>query len=400
MGLDLNTGIGVSVLTNSFKAGADAARKAIDALAKKPDALIIFAAPKFDQQKMLDGIVSVTKKTPMIGGTTAGEISTYGLSVNSVVVMAINSKDIKFYAGIGKNITKNEVNAGKQLAQSVLKKAPKKNANTLIMFPDGLAGDGLAVIEGAQRILGEDFEIVGGSLGDESDFKHTYQYYNGKVYEDTVVGMLICGGNKIKTATGVRSGWESIGNRFKCTESKGNVVYKFGDKKALDLYRELLGKERGKKLPAIGLEYPMGLIDERAKIEGYDYFQIRCPVGINEKDGSVNFAASIPKGKEVTLTYSSRSTIINGSKLSAMQAKKTLKGNARLIMMFSCVARKMVLGRRTNEEVNLVKSVFGKDIPIIGFYTYGEIGPIDKRVPTLRATRWHNETVVIYALGE
>ena len=144
----------------------------------------------------------------------------------------------------------------------------------------------------------------------------------------------------------------------------------------------------------------MGLIDDKAEIEGYNYFQIRCPVGINEQDKSVVFAASIPEGKEVTLTYSSRSTIINGSKLSAIQAKKTLKGKARLIMMFSCVARKMVLGRRTDEEVNAVKKVFGKDVPIIGFYTYGEIGPIDKRVPTLRSTRWHNETVVIYVLGE
>ncbi len=400
MSLDLNTGIGVSVLANSYKAGAEAASKAVEQLGKKPDALIIFAAPKFEQQKMADGIKSVTKNIPMIGGTTAGEISTYGLSVNSVVVMALNSTDIKFYVGIGKNIAKSEINAGKQLAKSVLKKASKKNANTLLMLPDGLAGDGLAVIKGAQEVLGEDFEIVGGSLGDESDFKHTYQYYNGKVYENTVVGMLICGGNKVKTATGVRSGWESIGNRFKCTEAKGNVVYKFGNKIALDFYRELLGKDRGKKLPAIGLEYPMGLIDERAKIEGYDYFQIRCPVGINEEDGSVNFAASIPEGKEVTLTYSSRSTIINGSKLSAMQAKKTLNGKPRLIMMFSCVARKMVLGRRTNEEVNLVKSVFGNNIPIIGFYTYGEIGPIDKRVPMLRNTRWHNETVVLYVLGE
>jgi len=401
MSLDLNTGIGVSVLTNSYKAGAEAADKALKHISpKKAEVIMVFAAPKFEQQKMVNGVKSVIKKIPMLGGTTAGEISTHGLSVKSVVVLALNSKDIKFHVGIGKNISKNEINAGMQLAKYVLKKSSKKSAKTLVMLPDGLAGDGLAVIKGAQKILGDNFEIVGGSLGDEGDFKQTYQYYNGKVYENTVVGMLISGSNKIKTATGVRSGWESIGNRFKCTKSKGNVVYKFGDKRALDLYRELLGKERGKKLPAIGLEYPMGLIDERAKIEGYDYFQIRCPVGINEKEGSVTYAASIPEGKEVTLTYSSRSTIINGSKLSAYQAKKTLKGKAKLILMFSCVARKMVLGRRTNEEVNLVKSVFGKNIPIFGFYTYGEIGPIDKRVTTLRNTRWHNETVVLYVLGE
>ena len=401
MVLDLNTGIGVSVLTNSYKAGAEAAKKAIEELGdKKPHVIMIFAAPKFEQQKMVNGIKSVTKNIPMIGGTTAGEISTSGLSVNSVVVMAINSKDIKFYVGIGKGIGKNEVNAGKQLAKNLLKKTSLKNASTLVMLPDGLAGDGLAIIKGIQNILGNDFEIVGGALGDEADFKHTYQYYNGKVYEDTVVGMLICGGKKMKTATGVRSGWESIGNRMRCTKSKGNVVYELDNKRILDVYEEYLGKERSKKLPAIGLEYPIGLIDETAEIEGYKYFQLRSPLGVDKKKGSISFAAAIPEGKPVTLTYSSREYIIKGSSQAAVQAKKTLKGKPRLIMMFSCIARKMVLSRRTNEEVQAVKKVFGKDVPIIGFYTYGEIGPIDKRKASLRNTRWHNETVVLYVLGE
>ena len=401
MHLDLKTGIGLSVNADDFKAGADAAKKAIGSLGEKnPDALIVFAAPKFKHQQMLDGITSIIRNVPMIGGTTAGEISAYGLSVNSVVVMALKSKDIDFFVGIGKGISKGEAKAGRQLAKEVVKKATKRAKTTLLMLPGGLAGDGLSVIRGAQEVLGEQFEIVGGSLGDEDQFKNTYQYYNGKVYQDVVVGMLFCS-DKITTATGVRSGWESIGTKFKCTSAKGNVVYKFGDKTALQTYTEYLGPQRAKKLPAIGLEYPMGLLDERAKIEGYDYFQIRCPVGMNKEDGSMTFAASIPQGKEVTLTYSSRTSIINGSKLAAEQARKTLgNSNPRLIMMFSCVARKMVLGRRTNEEIDCVKEVFGKEVPLIGFYTYGEIGPIDKRIKSLKNTRWHNETVVLWVLGE
>ena len=404
MATDIKTGIGLSTHANDYSAGEEAAKKALESIGcDNPDALIVFAAPKFNHKRLLQGITSITKQTPMIGGTTAGEISTFGLSVNSVVILALKSKDIRFCVGIGKGINKNEEKAGQELANSVLKGDSKgytkKYAKSLLMLPDGLAGDGLKIIKGAQKALGEDFEIFGGSFGDESQFKNTYQYYNGEVYQDVVVGMLFCG-DKIKTATGVRSGWESIGSRIKCTSAKGNVVYKLGNKTALEVYRELLGAERAKKLPAIGLEYPMGLIDETAKVEGHNYFQIRCPLAVDEKKGSVTFAASIPEGKDITLTYSSRNSVINGSMLSAQQAKKTL-GNAKpsLIMMFSCVARKMVLGRRTNEEINCVKKVFGKDIPIIGFYTYGEIGPIDKRIPALRSTRWHNETVVIWAVG-
>lgn len=67
--------------------------------------------------------------------------------------------------------------------------------------------------------------------------------------------------------------------------------------------------------------------------------------------------------------------------------------------MFSCVGRKLVLGRRTEEEVAAVQDVLGKHVPLIGFYTYGEIGPIDKTQKHLAVTRFHNETVVIWVLG-
>ncbi len=391
-------GIGTSVLRDSYDAGADAVEKALKQLGNKnADAFLVFAAPAFDQKKMMKGVVSVSKKIPLIGGTTAGEISPKGLSVNSVVALALSSKDIRFHVGMGENISRNELKAGEQLARSALKGTSLKDAKTLLMFPDGLAGDGVRIVEGAKKVLGDNFEIVGGALGDEADFKQTYQYYNGKVYQDVVVGMLVSSKKSLKTSTGVMSGWEPIGSILTCTKAKANKVYEFNGKKALDVYRELLGKERGQKLPAIGLEYPMGLIDERAV--GSDYFQIRAPLSIDEKEGSVTFAAAIPEGKRVTLTYSSRSTVINGSKRAAMQAKEILKGDPKLILMFSCVARKMVLGRRTDEEINAVKQVFGIEVPIFGFYTYGEIGPIDKRFPTLKSTRWHNETVVIYAIG-
>lgn len=398
--MDLKVGVGVGKEKDSYKAGKAAAEQALKQLkAKKPDVLIVLGAPRFDHNRLLKGITSVTGKTKMVGGTTAGEISTEGFSTNSVVVMAIKSNDILFSAGLGRNIRKSEIKAGQQVAKEVLKKMPKNKAKSLIIFTDSMAGDGLQIVKGIQSVLGEEFEIVGGALGDEDKFKKTYQYYNGKVYTNTVPGLLV-GGN-INTSTGVMSGWKSIGNRFCCTSSKSNVVYTFDKKRAFDFYESLLGKERAKKLPAIGLEYPLGMIDEKAKIRGKEYFQIRCPLAVDKKKGTVTLAASIPEGKSVTLTSASRSDVIEGSRLAAEQAKKTLgKHKPRLILMFSCIARKMVLGIRTQEEVDAVKNVLGKDVPMIGFYTYGEIGPIDKNVKELKATRWHNETAVLWVLGD
>jgi len=397
--MDLKTGVGVGKEADSFKAGKQAALAALNQLgAKKPDAMIVLASPRFDHKKLLAGITSAAGKTKMVGGTTAGEISTYGFSEKSVVVLALKSKSIKFSTGIGKGIRGSEEKAGMQLAKDALKKMQKSQAKSLIMFTDALAGDGLKVVNGAQAVLGEEFEIVGGALGDEDKFKQTYQYYDGKIYTNAVVGLLI--GGKITTATGVRSGWKSIGNKILCTKSRSNMLFKIGEETALDFYKSALGKERAKKLPAIGLEYPLGMIDEKATIEGKEYFQIRCPLGIDPKTGAVKLAAAIPEGKYITLTSATRNDVIEGARLSAEQAKKALgKHKPLLIMMFSCVAIKMVLGGRIPEEVNAVKSILGENTPLIGFYTYGEIGPIDKKVKKLKPSKWHNETTVLWVLG-
>ena len=249
-------------------------------------------------------------------------------------------------------------------------------------------------------VLDTGFEIVGGYLGDDERFENTFQYYNGKVYKDAIAGLLVNGKNSFRTGIGVRSGFESIGNRFYCTDSEGNVVKKFDNEQALHLYKEFLGEERSKRLPGICLEYPFGLIDKKVSIEGKEYFQLRCGLSVDHEKGTISLAASIPEGSALTLTTASRGDIIKGAQLAAEQVNYCLKGaKPQVILMFSCVGRKLVLGRRTQEEVLAVKQILGEDVPIIGFYTYGEIGPIDKMKEELAQSKFHNETVVLWVLA-
>jgi len=395
-------GTGMSQDKNSLKAGKLAAQEAIKELqGKKASIIIVFSSPRKDHSGLLKGIQSMTGSVPMVGGTTAGEVSNHGYSKGSVVIMAIYSDKIKFVAGLGSGIKGAERKVGAVLVENIKAKSKSlTGAKSLLIFPDALAGDGFEIVKGIQEKLGENFEIVGGALGDEADFKKTYQYHNGKVYNNAVVGLMIFG-TSFNTFTGVGSAWKSIGNRFKCTKAEGAVVHSFDNKPALDVYKTFLGEERSKKLPAIGLEYPFGMIDERAKVAGKEYFQIRCPLSVDEKSKTVTLAAAIPEGKDVTLTMASRNDVVNNAGFVAKKLKKDMAGaKPKAIMLFSCVACKMVLGIKVSNEVKAVRDVLGADVPIIGFYTYGEIGPIDKNVSSLRPTKWHNETIVLWALTE
>ena len=397
---NLLVGVGESHHQDSLKAGQEAASKALSKHGGTPEALIIFGSTRFDHRQLLSGIISVAGDIPMVGGTTAGEISTTGFTTQSVVVMALSSDKLDFVTGIGKNMSQDEAACAVALIDDIRSKTSLEEAMALFVFPNGMGGDGIKVIEGLHSVLGAEFEIVGGYLGDDERFEYTFQYHNGKVYRDAIVGMLIGGDAGFRTGIGVRSGFESIGNRFYCTDSEGNVVKKFDNERALDLYKEFLGEARSQRLPGICLEYPFGLIDEKVSIAGKEYFQLRCGLAVNHEEGTISLAASIPEGSPITLTTASRGDIINGARLAAEQAKESLQGaEPQAILMFSCVGRKLVLGRRTQEEVVAVKKVLGEDVPLFGFYTYGEIGPIDKLREQLATTKFHNETVVLWVLG-
>ena len=397
---ELSASVGHSNNEDSFKAGQEAASEVLGKHRKSPEVLIVFGSARFDHSLLLAGILFVTGDIPMVGGSTAGEISTSGFSTESVVIMALSSDTLDFVTGIGQGMSQDQKACGAALIHDISHKISMKDALSLLVFPDGMGGDGIKVIEGLHSVTGAGFEIVGGCLGDGENFATTYQYYDGKVYTDAIPGLLVCGKGSFTTGVGVRSGFESIGNRFWCTESEGNVVKKFDDEAALDLYREFLGEERSQRLPGVCLEYPFGLIDEKVSIGGKEYFQLRCGLAVDHEKKTITLAASIPKGGSITLTTASRGDIVNGAEMAAEQAKESLEGaTPQAILMFSCVGRKLVLGRRTQEEVAAAKKVLGDDVPLIGFYTYGEIGPIDKMETGLSVTKFHNETVVLWVLG-
>jgi hypothetical protein len=66
-----------------------------------------------------------------------------------------------------------------------------------------------------------------------------------------------------------------------------------------------------------------------------------------------------------------------------------------LRLAISCVGRRVVLGERTEEEVEAVLEGLPEGTPLIGFYSYGEISPSG-----LLSCDLHNQTMTLTALGE
>ena len=62
-----------------------------------------------------------------------------------------------------------------------------------------------------------------------------------------------------------------------------------------------------------------------------------------------------------------------------------------LMLLVSCIGRKLVMGDRVDEEIEVVAATLGPTTCLAGFYSYGEIAPAGRS----RDCRLHNQTMTV-----
>lgn len=362
---------------------------------QKPNLVIVFSSIKYDQEKVLAGVGEVFADVPVVGGSAAGEINNWVTAFDAVNVMAIASDQIKFTTGHGAGVSQDSFKAAATAAEEVIKTNGGKKPDLFVILAEGITGNGAAIVEGAKSVLGKDFPIIGGSLGDDYLFKQTFQYYTDKVLTDSIVGVGFSG--SFSYGFGIRHGWEPIGLPAKITKADGVSIKEIDGKPALEFYQAYFGKDASdlikEPLARIAYTYPIGI-----EVLGSDELLIRDPVIANEK-GEISTAAAIPEGTNIRMMVGDRQKAIEAAEWAAEHALKQLEGKQpRFIIMFNCMARNRLLGARCHEENQKVVNIIGTDVPMIGFYTYGEVGPLlgKKGAPAY----FHNETMTLLVVGD
>lgn len=391
----IKTGVSRSNNPDAAKAGAEAAKQALSQTGNKADLIVVFSTVAYDQEKMLEGVRSVSKEIPLVGCSDSGEITTEGPVSKYVAVMVLSSDNISFTIGVGEGTDKDSHKAGAIAAKKVKEKA-KKEPSLFLMLLDGLAENGAAAVRGVQEVFGKNFPIIGGSAGDDFLFKKTYEYYNDQVLTNAVIGIGLSG--KFSFGVGVRHGWEPIGLPMKVTKAKGGKLIEVNNRPALSIYEDYFGKKAEElikePIARMAYTYPLGM-----SVEGSDELLIRDVVIANEK-GEITCAAEIPEGSEIRLMLGDYEKAIQAAKEAAENALTQLKGaKPKVIFVFNCMARHKLLGARIGEEIAAIRNVLGKEVPLIGFYTYGEQAPLGGVIGPECFSVFHNETMALMVLG-
>ena len=398
----IKAGVGLVSGEDSYNVGVDACHKAIEGLgAEEPKLIIVLSSVEYDQEKMLSGVRSVSGDTLMVGSSTAGEITTDGpAKKHSVAVMAIASDRISFSAAVGKNLKEDSRKAGADVAEAVKEQA-SGDMKLFMMFADGLSGNGSDVVRGILSILGEHFPVVGGSAGDDAQYKRTYQYLQDSVTSDSVIGVGLSG--DFKFSIGVKHGWVPVGVPMKITKSDGAVIKEIDGQPAIKIFEDYFGEERAgelknKTLAELALAYPLGL-----KETGSDELLLRAPFFV-DKEGSITCGGEVPEGSEIRLMIGSSEGAIAAARNAALNAMDQLEGTPKVVIIFNCHVRDKLFGNRdkAKEEIDAIQLIIGKDVPLIGFYTYAEQAPLAGETQNIKSCKSavHNETIVILILGE
>ncbi|MDJ0677901.1 MAG: FIST C-terminal domain-containing protein [Calothrix sp. MO_167.B42] len=239
------------------------------------------------------------------------------------------------------------------------------------------------ILQGLKQVLGEEVPIVGGTAGDQFRFENTYQFFGDRVLNDSLPILTFSG--DILLSYGIACGWHPIGRKSIVTKAKDTVLYEIDGKPAVEYYQKYLG------------DRPPSAENPLAVYEGdSDRYYMRVPNTHDPQVGSINFLGDIPEQSVVQLTDISRDEVIAASEISFNQALKTYPGNEpEAVLLFSCCCRRWLLGTRAKEEYQLVKKAFPQEIPICGFYTYGEFAPLQPNSPTY----YHQETFVTLLIG-
>lgn len=316
----------------------------------------------------------------VLGCSTAGQSLGDVLHDDSLVIVTIRfASTVAVSAHVSLERCGGARRAGRRLAEQLA--APGLRAAFVVSGGSGTNGTALAA--GFADIL-PDLPLSGGLAGDGDRFGTTWTVVDGEAREGwaSAVGFV---GDDIEVGFGSGSGWDIFGPVRLVTRSFGNVLYELDGRPVLDLYREYLGASAA-DLPASGMYFPLEVrdLDGRAVV--------RTVLQIDDTDGSMTFGGDIAQGAGAQLMRASTDNLVHGAHLAAKQA--SLGGADELAIAVSCVGRRMVLGERTDEELEAVLEAFSPGVPMVGFYAYGEISPSDG------FSDLHNQTMTITTMRE
>lgn len=367
-------GVGRCESSDAHAAGSTAANEAFRG--RNPVLVLVFCRHDYDLQELLAPIrAALGPGALVVGCSTNGQFAIPGPGSQDVdagvVVVAMGGEGLEASAGVVRDASSGRREAGAAAAEVV--KDLTLEHQVFLLLADGLTREQHEIVRGSYSVLGASVPIVGGCSGDDISYAQTYQFLGTRdaveVVSDGVIGVGL--GSSGPIGIGVDHGWSKSGRPFLVTDSSGCRVYELDNRPALDVYLECLGLDRRQAADddlfrSTAFTHPLGL----SRRTGED---IRVVHAADLENGSLLCLADVPQGAIAWQMTTKPADLVLAAERSRDQALDGLGGRPPVgLVAFDCGARKVMLGAEgVARELDALGD--GLDVPVAGFYTFGEI---------------------------
>jgi hypothetical protein len=338
------------------------------------------------ENQIYDQLRDLYPNAYFIGGTTSGEIYKNVAIENTLSATAVymEKSEVRFAS------TSIEDEKYYEAAADLASKVIGNGLKHVFIVSEGININGSKLVEGLTKSLPTGVTLSGGLSGDGDRFEETFVIANDYPKKNRIAAIAFYG-EYVQFGYGSMGGWSPFGIERLITKSKNNILYELDGKPALDLYKEYLG-EYSNGLPSTGLYFPLTV---RSKDNNHTF--VRTILGIDELQKALIFAGDVPEGHYAKLMTANCTNLIEGSLQAAEVSLESIGlSNANLAILVSCVGRKLVLNQMASEEIDAVRSILGNETIFTGFYSYGEISPLNRET----ICELHNQTMTITLIRE
>ena len=393
----IKVGVGASRHRTTEQAAVEAATHAMEqASMDRADLVIVFATVSHATRYplLLKTIAKIAKTTQIVGCSGLGTLTLEGEieAASGLAVMVLASDSIQATPFFLRNLRDQNERLGQELGQLAASKRRPEESALVLLFPDTFFFQPHAFFQGFQNTAGF-IPIIGGGASEDGTQSRTFQMYGEQVDSNAVTGVILTG--RFQCTQGLAQACQPVGPSHLVTKARRNIILELGGRPAVQVFVELLKELEIDDLQMAAGQIFLGLpIDSKqAQLAGGDYL-IRNIVGIEPENGALHVAEQIMEGQAVAFTLREPVRAKQGteevfSDLSRIHEGVTPKAG----FYFNCCGRGVSLYGEKDVDVTLLRRAF-PDLPLIGFFTYAELAPIQT------VNLFHNYTGVLALLSE
>lgn len=348
--------------------------------------VLVFGASSYlDDPEPLTALAAAYPSSVVVGCSTSGEINGVTIEDETLTVAVVHFETVGLRAASAMICADASHTAGLELGKTL----EDPHLRGVLVLSEGLNVNGSELATGLNDSLHTGVTVTGGLAGDGDRFERTWVLVDGRPQRDKVVAVGFYG-DKLVFGHGSKGGWDMFGPEREVTRSHNNVLYELDGRPALALYKQYLGS-LASGLPATALLFPLAL-----RAPDGDKQLVRTVLGVDETDQSMTFAGDVPEGHRAQLMQANFDRVIGGAEDAARSAEPGAGHSGDLLCIaISCVGRRLVLGARTEEELEATRDVLPDGTHLVGFYSYGELSPYTPGTCDL-----HNQTMTLTTIAE